>query len=299
MERVFYARTHPFAGYYSGYKTFTTVYRVPNLSHNKTFSYHLNSINGTTNQADTISRWHQRGVRIFISLQPFFEMTTRRHKETVRNIYERLYQSIGPLKWWPADSPFEVIIGAILTQNTSWTNVEKAIKVLKEKNLLDPRRLYSLREKALAQAIKSSGFFNLKAKRIKSFLRFLFEHYQGSIDRMFSEDTETLREKMLKINGMGPETVDSILLYAGGKPVFVVDAYTRRILLRHGLISEKAGYEEMQHLFMDCLEKDAALFNEYHALLVHTGKHHCKKQHNCTLCPLKGLNRRHRVAMAH
>ena len=225
-------------------------------------------------------------------------MTSNRHKEAVRKIYERLYQAIGPLRWWPADSPFEVIIGAILTQNTSWTNVEKAIRVLKEKNLLHPRRLYAIPEEALAQAIRSSGFFNLKAKRIKSFLGFLFQQYQGSLDLMFSEDTETLRGKMLAINGMGPETVDSILLYAGGKPVFVVDAYTRRILSRHGLISEKAGYEEIQQLFMDSLEKDAGLFNEYHALLVHTGKHHCKKRYNCPRCPLEGLGRRRRVAMA-
>jgi endonuclease-3 related protein len=213
-----------------------------------------------------------------------------RHKQAILyTLYERLYRSIGPLHWWPADSPFEVIIGAILTQNTSWTNVEKAITALKEKNLLHPRRLYSIREKTLAEAIRSSGFFNLKAKRIRSFLRFLFSRYRGDLALMFAEETATLREKLLQINGLGPETVDSILLYAGEKPVFVVDAYTRKILLRHRLIREAAGYEEIQNLFMENLESDVRLFNEYHALLVHVGKHFCRPVQNCGPCPLRGL----------
>jgi endonuclease-3 related protein len=216
-------------------------------------------------------------------------MGTQTPREILYVIYEKLYRSIGPLHWWPADSPFEVIIGAILTQNTAWTNVEKAIKVLKEKQLLHPRRLYSIREKTLAEAIRSSGFFNLKAQRIRSFLRFLFEQYRGDIARMFAEETGVLREKMLQINGLEPETVDSILLYAGGKTIFVVDAYTKRILLRHRLISEKAGYEEIQKLFMENLEGDARLFNEYHALLVHVGKHFCRPVQNCGPCPLREL----------
>jgi endonuclease-3 related protein len=216
-------------------------------------------------------------------------MSTHDKREILHILYEKLYRSIGPLHWWPADSPFEVIVGAILTQNTAWTNVEKAIKVLKGKNLLHPRRLYAIREKTLAEAIRSSGFFNLKAKRIRSFLRFLFRQYRGNLKRMFSEETVILREKMLQINGLGPETVDSILLYAGAKPVFVVDAYTKRILLRHRLISEKAGYEEIQNLFMENLESDVRLFNEYHALLVHVGKHFCKPVQNCGPCPLQGL----------
>lgn len=200
-----------------------------------------------------------------------------------------MYRSIGPLHWWPADSPFEVIIGAILTQNTAWTNVEKAITALKEKNLLHPRRLYAIREKTLAGAIRSSGFFNLKAKRIRSFLRFLFRHYQGDLARMFAEETPILREQLLRINGLGPETADSILLYAGEKPVFVVDAYTRRILLRHRLISEDAGYEEIQKLFLENLASDVRLFNEYHALIVYVGKHFCRPVQNCGPCPLRGL----------
>jgi endonuclease-3 related protein len=205
----------------------------------------------------------------------------------VRVIYQHLYKALGPQKWWPADSPFEVIIGAILTQNTSWKNVEKALGVLKRKKALTPRKLHDMEEKSLAEAIRSSGFFNIKAKRIKHFIRFLFENYQGSLKKMFLEEGGSLREKLLHVNGMGPETVDSILLYAGGKPFFVVDAYTRRILLRHDLISDNASYREMQGLFMDNLEKDVPLFNEYHALLVHVGKYFCKKIPDCEGCPLK------------
>lgn len=224
-------------------------------------------------------------------------MSPQTQRKILQVLYERLYRSIGPLHWWPADSPFEVIIGAILTQNTAWTNVEKAVQALKEKNLLHPRRLYTIREKTLAEAIRSSGFFNLKAQRIRSFLRFFFKQYRGDMGRMFSEETGILREQMLQINGLGPETVDSILLYAGGKPVFVVDAYTRRILFRHGLISENASYEEIQKLFMENLEGDARLFNEYHALLVHVGKHFCKPRQKCGSCPLKGLKRKSSVSM--
>jgi len=219
-------------------------------------------------------------------------MSPGKQREILQLLYERLYRSIGPLHWWPADSPFEVMIGAILTQNTSWANVEKAMQVLKEKNLLHPRRLYAVREKTLAEAIRSSGFFNLKAKRIRSFLQFLFRHYRGDIGRMFEEETGILREKMLQINGLGPETVDSILLYAGEKPVFVVDAYTKRILLRHGLVPETAGYAELQNLFMENLDHDVRLFNEYHALLVHVGKYFCKPRENCGPCPLNGLHKR-------
>jgi endonuclease-3 related protein len=223
-------------------------------------------------------------------------MSTRHTREILHILYEKLHRSIGPLHWWPADSPFEVIIGAILTQNTAWTNVEKAITALKEKNLLHPRRLYAIREKTLAGAIRSSGFFNLKAKRIRSFLQFLFRYYRGDLARMFAEETATLREQLLRINGLGPETVDSILLYAGEKPVFVVDAYTRRILLRHRLIAEDAGYEEIQKLFMENLESDVQLFNEYHALIVYVGKHFCRPVRNCGPCPLRGLTRQTGVA---
>jgi endonuclease-3 related protein len=216
-------------------------------------------------------------------------MKRKRESKKLIKIYQKLYSSIGPRHWWPGDSPFEVIIGAILTQNTSWKNVEIAIRALKEKNLLDPLKLYRVRDRLLANTIKSSGFFNIKAKRIKTFMRFLFENYQGSLKKMFSENLTPLREKLLKINGIGPETADSILLYAGGKPIFVVDAYTKRILARHNLISKTASYSEIQELFMENLKKDAGMFNEYHALLVYTGKYFCKKTPNCENCPMKGL----------
>ena len=211
-------------------------------------------------------------------------------------IYQQLYRVLGPQKWWPADSPFEVIIGAILTQNTSWKNVERAIATLKKKKVLDPLKIYAMEEMLLAGAIKSSGFFNLKAKRIKHFMNFFFEHYGGSIEKMFSEDGSRLREKLLQINGLGPETVDSILLYAGEKPFFVVDAYTKRILLRHGLISGTAGYQDIQALFMDNVKKDVHIFNEYHALLVYVGKHFCRRRARCEACPLKGFEKKAVVA---
>jgi len=216
-------------------------------------------------------------------------MRQKRKSKKLLKIYQKLYNAIGPRHWWPGDSPFEVIIGAILTQNTSWKNVETAIKALKEYNLLDPVRLLKVDEGILANTIKSSGFFNIKTKRIKHFIRFLFENYQGSLEKMFSENLTPLREKLLKINGIGPETADSILLYAGGKPIFVVDAYTRKILLRHNLISKAAGYSETQALFMENLEKDVRMFNEYHALLVYVGKYFCKRIPGCENCPMRGL----------
>ena len=216
-------------------------------------------------------------------------MKQKRNSKKLLQIYKKLLSDIGPRHWWPADSPFEVIIGAILTQNTSWENVEKAIGALKERNLLDPIKIYNLAEKPLAKIIKSSGFFNIKAKRIKNFMDFLFGHYRGSLKKMFSENANSLREKLLKINGIGPETADSILLYAGEKPFFVVDAYTKRILSRHNLISKTACYDEIQELFMKNLKKEVVLFNEYHALLVYIGKHFCKRVPNCEKCPMKGL----------
>ena len=216
-------------------------------------------------------------------------MARKRKRTQLLVIYRTLYDSLGPQHWWPADSPFEVIIGAILTQNTSWNNVEKALKNLKEKELLDPQKLYDVREGLLARTIKPSGFFNIKAKRVKHFMQFLFEGYRGSIEKMFEKDLLSLREELLTVNGMGPETVDSILLYAGRKPVFVVDAYTKRIFTRHKLVPEDARYGEVQGLFMDNLEHDVPMFNEYHALLVNVGKNYCKSKPRCEQCPLNGV----------
>ncbi len=204
-------------------------------------------------------------------------------------IYRILYQTYGPRHWWPGETPFEVMIGAILTQNTSWTNVEKAIQKLKDKGLLSPSGIYHLKRSELARLIKSSGYYRIKAERLKSFVNFLFENYGGDPERMKEEEFMVLREKLLEVKGIGHETADSILLYGLKKPIFVVDAYTKRILLRHGLISQKASYEEIQNLFMDNLRHEERLFNEYHALFVHLGKTLCRKIPKCDLCPLKGI----------
>ena len=207
--------------------------------------------------------------------------------QKLMEIFNLLYDAFGPRHWWPGDSPFEVIVGAILTQNTTWKNVEKAINNLKRANLLEPKALYRLPYEILVELIHPVGFFNIKAKRLKAFLNFLFEEFQGNLEEMFSLEMEGLRKKLLSIPGIGPETADSILLYAGGKPSFVVDAYTRRILSRHGLIHEEASYEEIRELFMDHLPSDVGLFNEYHALLVELGKRFCKTKPRCKGCPLE------------
>ena len=204
------------------------------------------------------------------------------------SIYQKLYACFGRQHWWPAKSPFEVMVGAILTQNTNWVNVEKAIRNLKERRVLFPKGLYGLTEKQLAGLIRPAGYYNVKAKRLREFLTFLFREYQGSVARMFSCDTRRLRQQLLRVNGIGPETADSILLYALKKPVFVVDAYTRRIFSRHKLVSEGVGYDEVQGLFMRHLKKDTQLFNEYHALIVRLGKEFClKNKPRCEICPLK------------
>lgn len=203
-------------------------------------------------------------------------------------IYQKLYACFGPQHWWPAETPFEVVVGAILTQNTNWLNVEKAINNLKKNELLSPDKLYRLSARKLALLIKPAGYYNIKTRRLKSFLRFFLKHYKGDIKKMSSEDPSILRRQLLSINGIGPETADSILLYALDKPVFVIDAYTKRILFRHRLIKEDASYDDAQNLFMGNLKPDAALFNEYHALLVKSGKEFClKRSPKCEICPLK------------
>lgn len=204
--------------------------------------------------------------------------------------FDKLLLSFGPQHWWPARSPFEVIIGAILTQNTSWKNVEKAISNLRGENLLDPGALVSLDDSHLAKLLKPAGYFNIKTRRVKAFLSFLMDEYQGELKGLFKGDLMVIRSKLLSINGIGPETADSILLYAGGYPIFVVDAYTVRIMARHGIVSNEVSYNEVQEVFMDYLPLDPKLFNEYHALLVKTGKKYCKKKEPlCSGCPLNGL----------
>ena len=180
------------------------------------------------------------------------------------------------------------MVAAVLTQNTNWSNVEKAIRNLKDKGLLKPHKLYSLKNARLAKLIRPAGYYNLKAKRLKNLLRFFILRYQGDMGRMALAEAKVLRQELLTVSGIGPETADSILLYGLGKPVFVVDAYTKRILSRHGIIEEGMDYDGVQRLFMLGLRKDAKLFNEYHALLVRLGKDFCLKgKPRCLTCPLK------------
>jgi len=205
-------------------------------------------------------------------------------------VYKKLYNFFGPQHWWPADGPFEVMVGAILTQNTNWSNVEKAIGNLKKDKLLKPEKLYKLPQEKLAAYIKPSGYYNIKAKRLKSFLKFFLFTFKGRIKEMATLEKDALRRHLLSVNGIGPETADSILLYSLSKPIFVVDAYTKRVFARHRLILGNATYEEIQGLFMRNLKPSVRLFNEYHALLVRLGKEFCfKSKPRCNLCPLNSL----------
>ena len=205
----------------------------------------------------------------------------------VLEIYEILLDHFGPQGWWPGETPFEVMVGAVLTQNTNWTNVSKAIANLKGEDLLSFAKLRDLPVDVLAEKIKPAGYFNLKAARLKNLLNFVAKEYGSSLEEMFAVDRYTLRDEILTVKGIGPETADSILLYAGQKPVFVVDAYTHRIFARHNVIAEEDGYHEIQEYFALSLPEDVALFNEYHALIVRLGKEFCKKSKPlCSQCPL-------------
>ena len=209
--------------------------------------------------------------------------------ETLTEIYELLYEAFGPQHWWPGETPFEVITGAILTQNTSWTNVEKAIANLKSAGRLSPEALHRIELSGLAELIRPAGYYNIKAKRLKNFMEWLFDSYGGNLANLELIATGRLREELLSIKGVGRETADSILLYALGRPVFVVDAYTARIAVRHGLIEQDADYEQLRELFESNLPQDTRLFNEYHALLVQTGKEFCRPKARCPGCPLEKL----------
>jgi endonuclease-3 related protein len=211
-------------------------------------------------------------------------------RDILLKIYNSLYNYFGPLNWWPGDTPFEIMVGAILTQNTSWSNVEKAINNLKKENLLEPRKLYCLNQEELAKLIKSSGYYNIKAQRLKNFVNLFVNDFDSSAAKMFSGDGRELRKKLLKVNGIGPETADSILLYAGNKPFFVVDAYTKRIFYRHKLISKDSTYYQIQEFFIKNLDRDVKLFNEFHAQIVMLGKTVCtSKNPDCTKCPIAFL----------
>ncbi len=213
-------------------------------------------------------------------------MTSNSKKGTLLEIYYKLYSFYGPQHWWPGDSQFEIAVGAILTQNTNWSNVEKAIANLKAARLLTAHALHRVPAAQLALLIRPSGYFNIKTGRLRAFLAFLFTAYRGSMKKMAKDDTASLREKLLKVHGIGPETADSILLYSLGKPVFVIDVYTKRVLSRHGIIDYRASYDEYRRLFHKVLDDDAKLLNEYHALLVMVGKDYCKPKPRCENCPL-------------
>jgi endonuclease-3 related protein len=246
-------------------------------------------------------------------------MTTDEH---IRAYFRTLYGGWGHQHWWPAQTPFEVIVGAYLTQNTSWTNVERAMENLRTAHVLSVSGIRRTSRCRLEQLIRSSGYFRQKARGLKTFVKFLDQRHGGSLTRMFAEPTAELREELLALNGVGPETADSILLYAGNHPSFVVDTYTRRILERHRVVEGRAGYEEIRELFerslrplaeeniecagtsgaiaprgsphppsrMSTAKRDAIvqLFNEMHGLIVGVGKSFCKKSHpECDQCPLQ------------
>ncbi len=206
----------------------------------------------------------------------------------LQEIYSRLFDSYGPQNWWPADTPFEVMIGAILTQQTTWKNVEIAIQNLKDKDLLNVASLNEIPNDELEPEIRKSGFYRQKSKAIKNLVGFLMEEYHGELDRMFEEDGEELRKKLLSVKGIGHETADSILLYACIKPFFVVDAYTRRALKRLEL-ADTNDYEQIRDFFENSLPKDTTLYNEFHALWVELGKRHCKTKPLCNECPLNDM----------
>jgi endonuclease-3 related protein len=201
-------------------------------------------------------------------------------------MYHLMLNHFGPQHWWPAADALEMMVGAILTQNTSWNNVEKAIKNLKKRSILNIRALHSISVPELAEEIRPAGYFNIKAARLKNLINFIVERYNGDVSMLLTEKTDILREGLLSIRGVGSETADSILLYAVGRPIFVIDSYTHRILNRHGLADDQASYHELQELFMDNLAEDTGLFNEFHALIVGIGKQYCRRKPLCGKCPL-------------
>ena len=202
-----------------------------------------------------------------------------------------MFKHFGPRHWWPGETVFEVMVGAILTQNTNWKNVERAITNLKNENVLSPLKLYDLHPEVLSELIKPVGYFRVKTARLRNFLKFFIEKYDAQVENMRERSVDTLREELLSVKGIGPETADSIILYAVEKPIFVIDAYTKRIMSRHNLCFEEDGYNELQEIFMSNLQNDAQLFNEYHALIVETGKQFCRKEPLCDKCPLSGWNK--------
>jgi endonuclease-3 related protein len=210
-------------------------------------------------------------------------MTT---EQRLLNIFRTLLLSFGKRNWWPGETELEIIVGAILTQNTSWKNVEKAINNMKAQGVLDVDTLHTITKDQLGEIIKPSGFYNQKSSRLKLFINVLHENFNKSIDNLKYYDTNDLRKLMLSINGIGPETADSILLYALNRPVFVVDAYTKRFLKNHQIYDGDDRYDDIQNFFMANLPLDTYLFNEFHALIVCLCQNYCKKKPECIKCPL-------------
>jgi endonuclease-3 related protein len=208
---------------------------------------------------------------------------------TPQEVYDLLFAAYGPQHWWPGETPFEVLVGAVLTQNTAWKNVERAIANLRDAGVLSPSALYALSTDELGELIRPAGYFRVKAVRLRNLLRLVVEKYEGSLDAMFATGLDSLREELLSINGIGPETADAILLYAGNLPTFVIDAYTARVLKRHGWIEPEADYYAMKEYFESSLPREEQLFNEYHALIVQVGKQHCSRTAKCAGCPLEAL----------
>lgn len=205
----------------------------------------------------------------------------------LHGLYDAMLEALGPSHWWPADSSFEVAVGAILTQNTNWKNVEKAITNLKEQDALSAEAIQNIAPEDLEKLIRPAGFFRMKTKKLKHFVSFLAAEADMHIENLREHEPYALREKLLRINGIGPETADSILNYALNMPAFVVDTYTGRIMHRHGLIDDEFSYDQLQELFTDNLEEDPAFFNEFHALIVRTAKDWCKKSSpKCDSCHL-------------
>jgi endonuclease III related protein len=208
----------------------------------------------------------------------------------IQEVYQRLFNAFGPQHWWPGETPFEVIVGAVLTQNTSWQNVSRAITNLREADVLEPAALAAVPVEELEELIRPAGYFRIKAKRLRSVLKFLVDRYNGDLDAMFRVGLPDLREQLLAVKGIGPETADSILLYAGGLPAFVVDAYTHRVFTRHGWIDFDADYRQLQDAIQSALPEDVPLFNEFHALIVRLGKDYCHKTGpKCAGCPLQEM----------
>lgn len=205
--------------------------------------------------------------------------------EPTRAVYDALYAAYGPQRWWPADTPFEVMVGAILTQNTAWANVERALARLREHGALEASAILALSTQDLAEALRPSGYFNVKARRLSAFCAFFLE--AGGLDALAGLETQALRRALLEVKGVGPETADDILLYALERPVFVVDAYTRRLFTRLGLLEGDESYEAIRQGFEQALGPDVPLLNEYHALIVRHAKDVCKTRARCAGCVLR------------